>query len=480
MEGMVLTPLFMGGLSTVLSPYQTIVKRSAFRQIEKITWENAPLETATGARGSEGFSASGVPNGQDGNHRSQTFRRAQWRMLLVTMFCYLFYYTGRQNFGFVAKALQEDLNLSAAAIGSLSAAMLLAYGIGQAINGGLGDVLGARRLVSMGAFLSVGLNWITSVGNSYFAVLLPWAVNGYAQSFGWAPSCRLITNWWPREERGRAFGLLLLAAGFSSVLTFALCILVLQHLTWRWALRLPVLTLAVGGSLFWLIVRNDPQDAGFATLPADTEEKHQLPINKTIDETPFARYLHVLKNRSFQFASLSIGCESIARYGLLYWVPVHFLGPEWRQDPSSAVITLGLPIGMALGALLTGYMSDTFFRGNPTRLIAILMGLAAIASGLLAVVPSSERTLGFVLLAFAGFFVYGPQAAFWSLCPDLVGRQRVSTAVGVMNASAYAFAAAGEIVIGHVIDLTMTTTSVFYVVPIVCVAGSFLISLVKR
>lgn len=101
------------------------------------------------------------------------FRRAQWRMLLVTMFCYAFYYTGRQNFGFVVKALREDLHLSATAIGSVGAAMLLAYGAGQAINGGLGDMAGARRLVALGALLSVALNWITSFGNSYLTVLLP-------------------------------------------------------------------------------------------------------------------------------------------------------------------------------------------------------------------------------------------------------------------------------------------------------------------
>lgn len=30
--------------------------------------------------------------------RSASFRFAQWRMLLAAMFCYLFFYTGRQTF----------------------------------------------------------------------------------------------------------------------------------------------------------------------------------------------------------------------------------------------------------------------------------------------------------------------------------------------------------------------------------------------
>ncbi len=410
--------------------------------------------------------------------RDRKFRRMQWRMLLVTMFCYLFFYTGRQNFGFFAKAMQEDLHLSSTALGTISGGLLLAYGIGQSVNGAFADRIGPRILVTFGALLSVALNWITSFGTSFLSVIVPWAANGYAQSFGWAPSCRLTANWWSGEERGRAFGLLLLAAGFSSVLTFALCIVVLQHFSWQWALRLPPLALAAGGLAFWLIARNDPSELGFSSIPDDSGRSG---VEEVLEETAIDRFRYVLKNRPFRLASLSIGCESIARYGLIYWVPIHFLGTNWQKNPAdSAMLTLGLPIGMAFGALLAGYMTDRFFRRNPTDLIAILLSFAAAASLLLAVVPPSEKLLGFTLLAAAGFFVYGPQASYWALCPALAGRRRAGTAVGVMNASAYGFAAAGEIAIGHLVDWTGTTTCLFYFVPAVCVVGAVLALLARK
>ena len=40
------------------------------------------------------------------------FRRAQWRMLLATMFCYLFFYTGRQTVGFAIPGIHEELGIS--------------------------------------------------------------------------------------------------------------------------------------------------------------------------------------------------------------------------------------------------------------------------------------------------------------------------------------------------------------------------------
>ena len=35
------------------------------------------------------------------------FRSAQWRMLLAAMFCYLFFYTGRQTFGFAIPGIER-------------------------------------------------------------------------------------------------------------------------------------------------------------------------------------------------------------------------------------------------------------------------------------------------------------------------------------------------------------------------------------
>src|SRR5262249_42781769 len=136
----------------------------------------------------------------------------------------------------------------------------------------------------------------------------------------------------------------------------------------------------------------------------------------------------------------------------------------WRENPSTAWVTLALPLGMALGAFCSGHISDRLFGGNRTRPIAILLGFASVATFSLAFVPVTSWMAGGVLLALAGFLVYGPQAAYWALCPELVGRTRAGTAVGLMDAAAYGFAAGGEVLIGHASDVTGTTTAVFYVV----------------
>ena len=79
---------------------------------------------------------------------SRRFRRAQWLMLLATMFCYFFFYTGRQTFGFAIPGIEQELGISKATLGWASAALLWAYALGQFINGNLGDKFGGNWRMS--------------------------------------------------------------------------------------------------------------------------------------------------------------------------------------------------------------------------------------------------------------------------------------------------------------------------------------------
>ena len=409
----------------------------------------------------------------------RSYRAAQWTMLFTVMFCYLFFYTGRQNLGFAVKGMQEELGYSSSTIALLNSALLLGYGLGQAINGNLADIYGARVMVCGGAALSVALNWAFSFTSAAGWAALLWGLNGLAQSTAWPAMFRLLANWWPRHERGRAVGLYLLSAGFSSTLTFALCILVLYLFPgpggWRWIFRLPVSLIVPGALVFWLVARNRPEDAGFAASPCDDLAEP----SPAAAETSRTRYRAVLRNRAFLLTCLSIGCESIARYGLLNWVPVHFLGPNWRSNPGAGWITMGLPLGMAAGALSAGLIADRWYAESRARMVFFFLSAAALSTVALPHVPASSPFV-FVLLAASGFFAYAPQASYWALCPALVGRERSGTATGLMDSAAYAFAAASQFLIGYAADATHGTTAAFYIIAGACLVGAVIILPVRK
>jgi len=150
-------------------------------------------------------------------------------------------------------------------------------------------------------------------------------------------------------------------------------------------------------------------------------------------------------------AGLAIGFQNAVRYGLLIWVPVHFLGENFKSAPAGKWISIALPVGMALGAVTTGWISDRFCKSRRSGIITLFMSLAAIAAMCMFLLPQGHW-LGQPVLFLCGFFAYGPQAAFWALAPDLMGRARSGTAVGVMNCFAYAMAGLAEPFIGWMVE----------------------------
>jgi OPA family glycerol-3-phosphate transporter-like MFS transporter len=419
---------------------------------------------------------SGETSGPDMPEEDRRFRRAQWRILWVTMFCYLFYYTGRQTFGFAIPGIEQELGIGKVRLGWISSAMLWCYAIGQAVNGNLGDRFGGRRMMSLGALLSCLFNWLVSFAGSLAGLMVPWAINGYAQSMGWAPGSRVLSNWWSRRERGRVYGLYVGAAGLSSVLAFTTSNLILAlDLNWRWIFRLPVLLLLLGGAVYYRVARDQPSELGFTgsnNLEDGPAEGQALPFSQEETEAnAWYRYRRVCSNWRFMTASLAIGFQSLARYGLLTWVPVHFLGKGWRGHSGRTWITLALPVGMALGAVSSGWLSDRVFGSNRSRVIFLFMIAASLASTAMYLLPF-HFFWSMALLALCGFFTYGPQSAFWALCPDLLGTRYAGTGTGVMNMHAYLLAGLGEPFIGWMIQRSGDDTGLVFPV----VAGACLLS----
>ncbi len=191
----------------------------------------------------------------------------------------------------------------------------------------------------------------------------------------------------------------------------------------------------------------------------------------------------MLSNWRLLVAGLAIGFQNAARYGLLVWVPVHFLGANWTKADAAASIdprwiSIALPVGMAFGAFSNGWVSDKLFNSRRYAAIVLYMVLAAITALYMYTIPTTAVYQGMAVLFLCGFFVYGPQSSFWALCPDLVGHQRAGTATGVMNFCAYLFAGLGEPIIGHFMD--GHPTSIVFLIVSVCAAASATVALFIR
>ena len=88
--------------------------------------------------------------------------------------------------------------------------------------------------------------------------------------------------------------------------------------------------------------------------------------------------------------------------------------------------------------LCAGWMSDRFFKGKSHRVCAVEMFLVALCMIALHLLPkNSSPVLVLILLALAGFFVYGPQAMLGVTAVKHATKKAASTAVGLIGLMSY-------------------------------------------
>jgi MFS transporter, OPA family, glycerol-3-phosphate transporter len=139
-----------------------------------------------------------------------------------------------------------------------------------------------------------------------------------------------------------------------------------------------------------------------------------------------------------------------------------------------------LPVGMAIGAVSNGWVSDRFFGSKRCSAITLYMVLASIAVLCMRQIPFNQVLLCTGTLFLCGFFVFGPQASFFALCPDLAGVKRAGTATGVLNFYSYLCAGLMEPFIGWLLDHHPDTGNVFLVVATASILSGIVAFFIKR
>ncbi len=381
----------------------------------------------------------------------RSFHRWKWRVLLAFAFFYLFLYLGRFNFWPVAPLVKEELSLTHFEIGLINALLLWGFGLGDLVHGRLAEAYGLRLWVLLGALLTVVFNWVVSFGTTTMSIAIPWGINGFVNAACWAPGISMISQWWPRRERGMAMGIVGTATGGAMLIMWWITGWVGIEFGWRAAFRYPPLLILLMGLAFYFLSRDRPADVG---LPEYLEEDEVSAKPEAVSEEQlrgFGPYRELLSNSRFHLASHVKGLENVVRYGLTTWVPIYYFEVGGLSIESTILLTVLLPVGYLVAPPVSGIISDRLLNSarRPMVIASCLISTGALIG--IAFAPPSNVYLGAALLLIGGVSMgLSPMS---TVAIDMAGRRMAGTAAGLLDAHGYAYAGMQAIIFSLVLDM---------------------------
>jgi len=380
------------------------------------------------------------------------YTRWKWRVLLLFCSFYMFLYLGRFNFGFVIPQVIADLGMTRTQAGFVALCMFWGFGLGDLVHGRLSDHFSPRLWVALGGGLTTLFNWITSFGTSMVTLMLPWGINGFVNAMCYSPGIRLIAQWWPRRERGRALGIMGIFVGCAMLVLWLVTGWVAGAFGWRAAFRYPVLWIGLMSLIFWLLVRDKPADVGLPDYIEEDALSSAAEVQSEAQLQGLRPYALLFRNWRFLVACHVNGLGLLVRYGIVTWAPLYYKEVGGFDVQAMAAATITFPIGMALGAPVGGIISDRWMQGRRAPMIIISCLATTIVMVGIALTSPTNLPAGMILMSLGGFtLTLAPLAA---LGVDLAGRRISGTASGVLDAHAYLYAGSQAVVIGWILDAT--------------------------
>ena len=393
-------------------------------------------------------------------------------VLWVLWATYGSYYLCRVNLAAALPGIEQEFGFTKSEMANVLIALKITYGIGQFINGHLADRVSPRRMLAIGMVMSAGLNVLFGAGAAIWFFGFVWALNGYAQSFGWTPTMRVAADWLPARVRGKSIGVIgtgyMVGASFAYVASGYAA----DALGWRGALYVPSAFLLLSCVHMLILLRDKPPTP--VSSRSEAKERAKLPLSESLRLT--------LGNTALWLLALALGLLNACRYGYLDW-GISLIHEVQADDSigSSAIKFAILPAGGILGSLGAGWATDRFFGGRRSPVICLmLVALALLSFGFRNAVEMGTGVT-VVSLFLIGIMIYGPQVLLVGTAPaDLARGGAVAASVGFVNFMGYMGAAAGDKFTGILADADKTWRSPTYLWAVFALLAAALVALLWR
>ena len=336
-----------------------------------------------------------------------------------------------------------DLGITYTTAGTIQTAYFWTYTLFQVPVGILTDRWGARRVMLV--FLSLlGLGAVLfAASRTYPESAGARALIGAGAAAIWVPGTRLITEWFPPDERGRATGVFSAGGGVGGTLA----LVGVPWLADRWGWRLAYGATAVP------VLALLPLIAVFVRVHRSSDGGAPRPTAGALGR--------VLATPAIWPYNLSVLLAYGAYFSVVTFLPAFFVARLRLSAAEAGLVTSLISAGTIVSWPLAGYVSDRLGRPKAVYLASEVANVAACAA--FALVGPGLAFAGAAAVAAAMGLVVGGMVTPYVMVMDMFPRELAGTAMGVLNASCFAGGMFLPVILGRVVDVTGSFPAAFLV-----------------
>ena len=443
----------------------------------------------------------------------KSFKFWQWETIVVSMVVYAIYYFVRKNFSIAMPGLTAEYGISNISFGIVIAIASVVYGFSRFVNGFIVEKVSTRVFMAIGlmlcavsnlcfgfgvdlSYLITGVHEGPQMVNMLILVMgVTIVLNQYFQGMGYPPCARMLPQWIHPGELATKMSIWNTSHSIGASCAVVVCGLVMTNMgadmsgnssvvatitqnlshsirnwadlsdaeqssrvlayashygAWRWCFFIPACVAVCGAVISLIGLHDSPQSIGLPEMEGTHTGKEETKGREGAHKA-FLRHMVFRNKWVWMLASANVFVY-VLRMGVLDWGP-KFLTEDRGMDIKSAAWSVAVfEITAIVGTIFAGWATDHIFKGKAHRMCLFSMAGACLFLGIFAMCPGLNPIVSMIVLAMAGFCIYGPQALIGIGSANQATKEASATANGVAGIFGYVGSALSALGVGFIAD----------------------------
>jgi ACS family glucarate transporter-like MFS transporter len=366
--------------------------------------------------------------------------------------------------------IQEALHIGPVGWGWVTGIFTLAYAAFEIPSGALGDRTGPRRVLTRIVLWWSGFTSLTGLVTGYYPLLVTRFLFGIGEAGAFPNASVVVARWFPVQERGRAFGITLMASQLGGAIAPLLVVPIQIHYGWRASFFVFGISGVVWSGVWYWWYRDSPAEkAGVGQAERDEMRGPMAMAHHSLPWKAAFRSGNIWAVMGVAF------CYVYTYYFFQSWFHTYLV--KARGYSENDLLLSSLPFLVAACANCGGGLASNVLVKKVglkwgRRLIGVAgLGTAAVCT--VGVMFTQQWFAALVLLSLVYGGITFQQPIMFAVCLD-IGGACAGAMVGVMNTAAQVGAFVSSLVFGYLVNRYGSYNAPFIPMAALLLIGSWL------